>query len=457
MIVKKNINKVFLVFLFFHLIMWTLIPSLSNVNLPLDTIEHLAWASNLEWGFSKHPPMVAFILEFFFQIFGNQDWAYYFLSQFFVIIAFFVVYKFSEEILNNKKLSLLSVLLLEGIIFYNFTTPEFNVNVAQLPFWALSVYYTWRCLKYDKLVDYLFLGLFVGLGFLSKYLFIYLILGIKLVFVYFIRKGKKIKFSHYFIAGPIALLILLPHLIWLIENDYSTITYAFQRTGGVGAFIDHLFYPLVFLSKQIGILVPFLLMIFFLIKKIKIKINFKDDKFIFLILTVVTPILLILLTSMILGAKIRTMWMTPFYLFSGTLIIYIFKTQININKLRSFFSLFLILFFLSPFTYYYISITQTDKRTDYPGKEIARLVQNKWDNNFRNEIKIVIGDEWFAGNLSYHLNSRPTWMNSLKNGAEAIELNEGVIYTGNPKILKKVCPGVFGTINPVGYCMIGQK
>ena len=154
MIVKKNINKVFLVFLFFHLIMWTLIPSLSNVNLPLDTIEHLAWASNLEWGFSKHPPMVAFILEFFFQIFGNQDWAYYFLSQFFVIIAFFVVYKFSEEILNNKKLSLLSVLLLEGIIFYNFTTPEFNVNVAQLPFWALSVYYTWRCLKYDKLVDY---------------------------------------------------------------------------------------------------------------------------------------------------------------------------------------------------------------------------------------------------------------------------------------------------------------
>ena len=457
MIVKKNINKVFLVFLFFHLIMWTLIPSLSNVNLPLDTIEHLAWASNLEWGFSKHPPMVAFILEFFFQIFGNQDWAYYFLSQFFVIIAFFVVYKFSEEILNNKKLSLLSVLLLEGIIFYNFTTPEFNVNVAQLPFWALSVYYTWRCLKYDKLVDYLLLGLFVGLGFLSKYLFIYLILGIKLVFVYFIRKGKKIKFSHYFIAGPIALLILLPHLIWLIENDYSTITYAFQRTGGVGAFIDHLFYPLVFLSKQIGILVPFLLMIFFLIKKIKIKINFKDDKFIFLILTVVTPILLILLTSMILGAKIRTMWMTPFYLFSGTLIIYIFKTQININKLRSFFSLFLILFFLSPFTYYYISITQTDKRTDYPGKEIARLVQNKWDNNFRNEIKIVIGDEWFAGNLSYHLNSRPTWMNSLKNGAEAIELNEGVIYTGNPKILKKVCPGVFGTINPVGYCMIGQK
>ena len=48
-------------------------------------------------------------------------------------------------------------------------------------------------------------------------------------------------------------------------------------------------------------------------------------------------------------------------------------------------------------------------------------------------------------------------MHSLKNDPTTIKLNEGVIYTGNPQILKKVCPGVFGTIKPVGYCMIGQK
>ena len=41
--------------------------------------------------------------------------------------------------------------------------------------------------------------------------------------------------------------------------------------------------------------------------------------------------------------------------------------------------------------------------------------------------------------------------------ASTIESNEGVIYTGNPQVLKEVCPGVFGTIKPVGYCMIGQK
>ena len=132
----KNTYKIFYLFLFTHLFIWTLIPFVTNKNLPLDTIEALAWASNMDWGFSKHPPFSAFAVELIYQIFGNQDWAYYFLSQLFVIIAFFGVYKFSEEIFNDKKLSLLSVLLLEGIYFYNFTTPEFNVNVAQLPFWA---------------------------------------------------------------------------------------------------------------------------------------------------------------------------------------------------------------------------------------------------------------------------------------------------------------------------------
>ena len=88
MILKKNIIKAFYLFLFSHLLLWTLIPSFSNTNLPLDTIEALAWGSNLDWGFNKHPPFSAFAVEFFFKIFGNNDWAYYFLSQIFVLFLF---------------------------------------------------------------------------------------------------------------------------------------------------------------------------------------------------------------------------------------------------------------------------------------------------------------------------------------------------------------------------------
>ena len=112
MILKKNINKAFYLFLFLHLLLWTLIPSLSNVNLPLDTIEALAWGSNLDWGFNKHPPFSAFAVEFFFKIFGNNDWAFYLLSQIFVLTAYYFVWKVSNELLQDKLYALLSVLLL---------------------------------------------------------------------------------------------------------------------------------------------------------------------------------------------------------------------------------------------------------------------------------------------------------------------------------------------------------
>ena len=176
---KINITKLFYIFIAIHLIFWTLVPALTNNNLPLDTIEALAWGNNLEWSFNqhsptgaffKHPPASAFFLEIFYQIFGVQDWAYYLLSQLFVVIAFIVVFKFADQLFKDKTLSLISVLLLEGIYFYNFTTPEFNVNVCQYPFWALCVFYSWKLFDKNeiKIKDCFYLGIFAAIGFLSN-------------------------------------------------------------------------------------------------------------------------------------------------------------------------------------------------------------------------------------------------------------------------------------------------
>ncbi|MDC3125249.1 glycosyltransferase family 39 protein [Candidatus Pelagibacter sp.] len=410
---SKNINNIFYIFVTAHLIFWTLIPSLTNHNLPMDTIEALAWGGNLDWGFNKHPPMSAFFLEIFYQIFGPQDWAYYLLSQIFVLISFYYVYKLSKEILNNNLLGLISVFLIETIYFYNFTSPEFNVNVCQLPFWSLTVYYSWRIYseKKIKFSDCFLVGLFAAFGFLSKYLFLYLLVSIDVLFIYliFIRKDRKFDFK-YLITAEVFLIVLVPHFIWLINNEFITITYGLARTGlEQSSLINHIQFPLIFIGKQVGILIPFLILIWLLVKKLKFKINIKDKKLLFLLSINLLPILLMFLTSVITGSKIRTMWMTPFYLFYGTLFIYMLQTQINIKKLKPFVIGFVFFFFLSPLLYGYVSISKDDKRTDYPGKEIAMKTQYAWDQQFNSKINVVLGNEWNAGNLSYHLKSRPTW------------------------------------------------
>jgi len=414
---KRNINNLFYIFITAHLVIWTLVPILTNNNLPLDTIEALAWGSNLEWGFDKHPPASAFFPEVFFQIFGSKDWAYYLLSQVFVVISFVVIFKFAEELFKNKVLSFISVILLEGIYFYNFTTPEFNVNICQLPFWSLTVYFSWKIFDKKKIefTDCALLGVFATFGFLSKYLFIYLLIGIDSLFFYMIFFIKDRKFDiKYMISLAVFIVLLIPHLIWLVNNDYITIRYGLARTGMENLnFLNHLIYPFVFFIKQIGILTPFLIMSFFLIKNFKFRINKKDKKLLFLVFINLVPIGLMFLTSMITGSKIRTMWMTPFYLFFGVLIVYLFQKQINLKKLNNFFMAFLVLFILSPFAYGYISITETNKRTDYPGKKIAEKIQHEWNKDHSEEINVVLGNEWDAGNLSYHLKSRPVWLGKI--------------------------------------------
>ena len=146
---------------------------------------------------------------------------------------------------------------------------------------------------------------------------------------YLILKNIKKDINNYFFSVIISLLILSPHFLWLYKNNFSTITYGFKRSSlGNTELIDHLINPIIFIFNQLIILLPFLIMIFVLLKKIKL-LKSKNQKIIFLFAITFLPIILILFTSFFTGAKIRTMWMTPFYLFFGVFFIEFFKKNID--------------------------------------------------------------------------------------------------------------------------------
>jgi hypothetical protein len=119
--------------------------------------------------------------------------------------------------------------------------------------------------------------------------------------------------------------------------------------------------------------------------------------------------------------------------------------------------IFLFLFIFSPTAYYLISSTQTNKRTDYPGKKISQIVQTQWDKNFSNKIEIVVGSgwingRWYAGNLSYHLESRPRWKTILENKS-----NIGTILIQGFNEIND-CAGVLYQIEPFNdICMFGKR
>ena len=132
--------------------------------------------------------------------------------------------------------------MLEGIYFYNYTTPEFNVYITELPFWTLTVYYAYKSITGDKLKDWFLLGVCGAIGLLSHYLFSYILLSITIFFIYIFFQDKKFNFKS-LIALEVFLILMIPHGLWLIENEFITITYGMHRSGsGLEnlTFINHL-------------------------------------------------------------------------------------------------------------------------------------------------------------------------------------------------------------------------
>jgi 4-amino-4-deoxy-L-arabinose transferase-like glycosyltransferase len=399
-------KKIFYLICLYHLIIWTIVPYFSNKNLPLDVIEALAWGQNFDLGYNKHPPLSAWIPGLLFKIFGNKDWIYYLLSQVFIVISFIFLWKLSSFFLKKNYQILLSVLTIEGIAFFTFETPQFNVNICQIPLWIGTVYFFFKSIRKNKITDWIFLGVFSALGFLTKYIFAYLLISLffYLVFIFLIK--KKINFNSLY-ALLTFFLITLPHFQWLIQNDFTTIYYAVKR-GGLNEFniYNHLLNPIKFLASQIAISLPFLLLGYFLIKKIKIKLPFNNEKFIFLIFSFILPFFLILITSIISGSRIRTMWMIPFYSLIGVFFIFLYQDQINLKKIKKFYIILIIFLVISP-TLYSLRSIYKDSRTGYEGKKIALQIEKEWKTISKEKISNVGFSEWYAGNLSYQLSNRP--------------------------------------------------
>jgi len=399
-------KKIFYLLCLYHLIIWTVIPYFSNRNLPLDVIEALAWGQDFDLGYSKHPPLSAWIPGLFFKIFGNKDWIYYLLSQVFIVISFVFLWELSSFFLKKKIQILLSILTLEGIAFFTFETPQFNVNICQIPLWIGTVYFFFKSIKNNKITDWIFLGTFSALGFLTKYIFAYLLISLFFYLIFISSNKKRINFNFLY-ALLTFFLITAPHFQWLIQNDFTTIYYALKRGGlnEVGIY-NHLLNPFKFLINQITVILPFLLLIYFLIKKVKIKIPLNDEKFIFLIFTFLLPFLLILITSLITGSRVRTMWMIPFYSLIGIFFIFLYQNHLNFKKLKNFHILLILFLIVSP-TLYSLRSIYLDSRTGYEGKKIALQIEKEWKTISADNISNVGFSEWYAGNLSYQLSNRP--------------------------------------------------
>mgnify|MGYP003676595937 CR=1 FL=1 len=405
---ESSTNRIFWYFAIGYCILWTSVPILTQPNAPLDTIEMLYWGNEWELGYYKHPPLPAWLAKFAYTLGGNSIWITYFLSQLCIFACFIAVFKVGKQTVGNQ-ISLLNLIILQTCYYYNLTSPEFNNNVTSRAFGALSVLFLYQGIRKYSARDWILAGIFLGLGALCKYDIVILAVLMITFSVGHPYGRASWKTPGPFLLSAAALIIFLPHMYWLWNNDFPTIDYFLKRSNHERTLLSHLSNPVLFLFSQIPAILPVFILILFLTGRRWHweQINSKSQLFSrdFLCYFGFGPIIVVFLIGVISGANFRSMWGSSLWTFSSLALLSSVQLRLSPLAIRKtvYCGLMFAVFFLSILIFRNSILPHFQEhgsRIHFPGQQLSIYVRNLYISEVGKEPVVVGGPWWEAANVA---------------------------------------------------------
>ncbi len=430
-LLAKYPARAFWLFVLAQMLLWTAIPALLFQNLPLDVIELLSWGHEWQFGYAKHPPGPAWILEALAVVSDRADWLAYFASQLAIAVTYWAIWRLGRETLGDMA-ALLAVLLTSLVYYNNLPTIEFNHNVLAIPLWALLGLYGWLALRDDRLFDWLLLGLFAGLSIYVKYSQALMVLTLIAFLVVFREARPRFKSPGLWLGVLVALLVALPHLFWMLATDFQSLSYATGRTRPLEGVTEHIAGPLKFLLAQLGALAGMALVILLggaVLPSDRrrgegpVRFEVKEEEARrYLLWIAFVPVLLAAFLSLVLSMKFRSMWGAPMLSFVALALMSVMK-PFAFKERFGFMAASWALLHAGVLTALIIMATigshyaKKPLRTDYPGRDMGIWFSKLWQERTGTPLRFVDGNEWIAGNIAWYAVDRPSQIDSAARAA----------------------------------------
>ncbi|ADZ69219.1 glycosyltransferase family 39 protein [Polymorphum gilvum] len=213
-----------------QIVLWTVLPGLASSAPALDVANLIVWGQEWQLGYYKHPPLPAWLLEIARLGLGGPIWGPLLLSQIFIALTYLFVFLLGRRLLGERD-AVIGTALLAGVYYFSWPTPEFNHNVVQMPLWAAAFFVF--SLIHDtprRLFPWLALGLIAGIGLYAKYSVLVQFAVFGLWVLADPRLRPALRSPGPWLGAILAVVLALPHLLWLIESDFLPIAYARERS-----------------------------------------------------------------------------------------------------------------------------------------------------------------------------------------------------------------------------------
>ncbi len=435
---RQRPGEAFGLFLLVHAGLWTLLPATLYPNLPLDLIEALTYGREWQLGYDKLPPLPWWVIEAVYRL-GGADTAFYLVAQMTVLAAFGLVWVLARRLVGTFG-ALAAVLIVDGLHYFNFTAPKFNHDVIQLPFWALAGVSFHGALRTGRMRDWCGLGLACGLALWAKYFIVVLALPLALFLVLDRDARGALKTPGPYVAVLVGLVVALPHLVWLVQNDFLPLRYADARAAPVRGLLDHLVHPLLFVVGQIVWLLPSGLIALPLVRPrrdapargpaeaspgpdpewrparkehaptAEPSVDAFDRRIVTLL--VFGPAALLIAGSLISGRGLIAMWGYPLWLFAGLWVVIATGPAIEWARARRIVlawgavtALYAVAFVAQygvlPF------VNHRYRASVFPGDRLGAEISTRFRAATGTPLAYVIGSMWLGGNISRYSVERP--------------------------------------------------
>ncbi len=227
---------------------WTLYGVLAkgSQDVHFDMGEAVAWSREPAFGYSKHPPLSAWVVRAWFTIFPLADWAYYLLAMVLAGLALWIAWILSGRWLEGEKRAA-GLALLTLVPFFNFHALKFNANTVLIPLWAATTLWFLRSFETRDLVSAALAGVAAAAAMLGKYWSIVLVGGLAIAALGDPRRSGYFRSPAPWVTAAAGSLVLAPHVAWLLTQGGSPFDYALGKHPAA-SFLDAILGSLRFLA-----------------------------------------------------------------------------------------------------------------------------------------------------------------------------------------------------------------
>jgi len=385
-------------------------------SMELDEAEQYLNSFVFRLGYDHQPPLYSWIVWLISSLSG-RNLGTLVAIKYFLIFSFYLSFYFTARLLWDRKESLL---IMASLLLFSTYSYEVNRDLSHTVLVSLmavlSLFFYIRILIKGTVTSYLLLGTFIGLGLLSKYNYV-LFLAALILASSSSREGRKALFSKkIFFSVLCCTLLLLPHFIWLVRENFPSLRYALKISNIGELKIDSSLSVLPFLiSSYAEVLLFFLVVVSFFHRDIAISTKNREHGHVLAIVRRTALYSMLIGLSIILFLRtshFQNRWLAP-VLFTLSLGIFS-MVRMNLNKSR--FKVFsylclavaFIILIVRAFSGFFPDATGKVERLHIPYQDLSRQIYERLGERgiFVHKGFALIADsddEYVAANISMQM------------------------------------------------------